>query len=153
MNKFMQVAIAEAKKAKELGEVPVGAAIFKGDTLICSAHNLTEKTKDATAHAEFLAMSKASEILGEKYLSDLSLYVTLEPCAMCAGATHLFKIGKIYFGAYDYKNGAFGGKTDLIREGLFDFKPEVYGGIDETECEKILKEFFENLRKGKDCEK
>ncbi len=153
MNKFMDLAIDEAKKAMQAGEVPVGAAVFKGNKLIASAHNLTEQTGDTTAHAEFLAMKKAREVLSTKYLTDCSLYVTLEPCAMCSGAAHLYKIGKIYFGAYDYKNGALGGKVDVIREGLFDFKPEVYGGIEELRCEKILKEFFENIRKGKDCEK
>lgn len=153
MNKFMEIAIAEAEKAKSEGEVPVGAAVFKENELIAVAHNLTEQTGDSTAHAEFLVMKKAAEILNTKYLTDCSLYVTLEPCAMCAGVAHLYKIGKIYFGAYDYKNGALGGKVDLIREGVFDFRPEVYGGIDEPLCEKLLKEFFEDLRKGKNSEK
>lgn len=153
MNKFMEKAINEARIAQNEGEVPVGAAVFKGNELIATAHNLTEKTGDVTAHAEFLAMKKASKILNSKYLTDCSLYVTLEPCAMCAGAAHLYKIDKIYFGAYDYKNGSFGGKVDLIRDGVFDFRPEVYGGIDEPLCESLLKDFFEDLRKGKNNEK
>ena len=149
MNKFMEIAAEEAKIAANEGEIPVGAAVFLGDRLISKAHNKTEQNGDATSHAEMLAMSEACRILGAKYLTDCSLYVTLEPCAMCAGAAHNLKISKIYFGAYDTKSGALGGKIDIVQEGVFDFKPEVYGGIMEEECEKIIKEFFCKMRREK----
>jgi len=148
MNKYMSVAIKEAYLAAEQGEVPVGAAVFLGDTLIYSAHNEVEKTGDATAHAEILAMKGAKDKLRRKYLTGCSLYVTLEPCAMCMGAAQLFKIDRIYFGAYDAKSGAAGGKIDLTIANCFDYKTEVYGSIDEPVCEALLKEFFHNIRKG-----
>ncbi len=97
MNKFMEVAYKEALIAKEEGEVPVGAAIFKGNELISKAHNLSEQRQDPTAHAEMLAIRAALSALNSKNLSGCSLYVTLEPCAMCAGSAHLCKIDRIYF--------------------------------------------------------
>ncbi len=147
MNKYMDVALKEAHLALEAGEVPVGAAIFKGDVLVASAHNETEKRQDPTAHAEMLAMKRAREKLGTKYLMGLSLYVTLEPCAMCRGAAALYKLDRIYFGAYDAKSGVCGGKTDLTVSDVFDYKTEVYGSIDEPECEALLKSFFQSVRK------
>lgn len=147
MNKYMQVAYDEAVRAMEQGEVPVGAAIFCGDTLVAKAHNLVETRKDPTAHAEMLAIKQAIEILGRKQLSDCSLYVTLEPCAMCIGAIHLCKIARVYFGAYDEKSGACGGHIDVPWSGCFDYKTEIYGSIDEPECQKILKDFFQTVRK------
>lgn len=153
MNKFMEVALNEAKIAKENGEVPVGAAVFLNGECVASAHNKTEELQDATLHAEVLAMKKALIKLNSKYLTDCELFVTLEPCAMCFGAASLLKIKKIYFGAYDFKSGALGGRADLIREGLFDYKAEVFGGIMQNECEKLLKDFFCDVRKGKRDEK
>lgn len=147
MNKFMKVAYDEALAAKKKGEVPVGAAVFMGDKLISSAHNLCEQTKNPMAHAEMLAMEKALGALGAKNLSGCDLYVTLEPCAMCTGAAHLNKIKRIYFGAYDAKSGVCGGNTDLTRTGCFDYKTEIFGAICEPECEALLKEFFKTLRK------
>jgi len=149
MNKFMQVALTEAEKAAQEGEIPVGAAIFKDGILVCACHNLCEQTKDPTAHAELLAIWKALEKLGRKNLSGCELYVTLEPCAMCAGAIHLTKLDRVYFGAYDAKSGALGGSVDLSRCGCFDYKTEIYAGIDEPACETILKNFFRNIRKEK----
>lgn len=147
MNKKMAIAYKEALLAKEQGEVPVGTAVFCGERLVAAAHNLCEQKKDPTAHAELLAMQKAQEILGEKDLRGCELYVTLEPCAMCAGAAHLLKIKRIYFGAYDAKSGVLGGGCDLSQIGIFDQKPEIYGGIDEPICEALITDFFKSIRK------
>lgn len=147
MNKFMEVAIAEARLAKEQGEVPVGAAIFKGDALIAKAHNLCEQLKDPTAHAELLVIKKALSVLHAKNLAGCNLYVTLEPCAMCTGAAHLCKIDRVYFGAYDEKSGVCGGRVDLAQSGCFDYKTEIYGSIDEPACQRLLTEFFQEIRK------
>lgn len=147
MHKYMKTAYNEALLAKAQGEVPVGAAIYRGDTLIASAHNMVEQTNDPTAHAELLAIRKALSALGTKNLSGCSLYVTLEPCAMCIGAIHLCKIDKVYFGAYDAKSGACGGRVDVPWSGCFDYKTEIYGSIDEPECKKLLTDFFKTIRK------
>lgn len=146
MNKFMIEAIAEAKKAATEMEVPVGAVVVKDDKIIARAHNLTEHNSNPTHHAEMLAINKALEALGTKNLRGCELYVTLEPCAMCIGACALSKVDKVYFGAYDTKSGACGGKCDVLREGCYDYKTEIFGGIEETECKKILTDFFENIR-------
>lgn len=146
MNKFMLKAIDEAKKAAKENEVPVGAVVvFKGEVVSC-AHNLTEKNNNPTHHAEILAINEAIKILGTKNLKGCELYATLEPCAMCISACALCKIDKVYFGAYDAKSGACGGKMDVLREGCFDYKTEIFGGIEETECKKILTEFFQKIR-------
>lgn len=147
MDKWMETAYREALLAKEQGEVPVGAAIYKDGKLIAKAHNLVEQSKDPTAHAELLAIRTALAELKSKNLSECSLYVTLEPCAMCIGAVHLCKIKRVYFGAYDAKSGACGGRVDVPWSGCFDYKTEIYGGIAEPECEKLLKDFFESIRK------
>ncbi len=148
-NSKMQFALNEAILAKNEGEVPVGAAIFLGDTLIASAHNETIKTKQADAHAELLAIRKAAKILGDWRLSDCELYVTLEPCAMCCGAILLSKIKRIYFGAYDTQSGVCGGRIDITGENLFGSQPEVYGGICEQDCQMLLSDFFTDLRNEK----
>ena len=147
MNKYMQVAIEEAEKAAREGEIPVGAAIFKDGALVCACHNLCEQKKDPTAHAELLAIREALLKLGTKNLCGCTLYVTLEPCAMCAGAIHLSKIDRVYFGAYDAKSGALGGCVDLSQCGCFDYHTEIYASIEEPKCEALLKEFFQNMRK------
>lgn len=147
MNKFMQEAIKEAKKAQAEGEVPVGAVVVFNGEIIARAHNLSEKNKNPMHHAEILAIEKTLKSIDSKNLKGAELYVTLEPCAMCMSACRLCKVDKVYFGAYDTKSGACGGKIDLSRENCFDYKTEVYGGIEEEECSKILKEFFESVRK------
>lgn len=146
MNKYMQEAIKEAKNAVTEKEVPVGAVVVKDGRIIARTHNLTEKNNNPTHHAEMLAINEALKVLGTKNLAGCELYVTLEPCAMCIGACALSKIDKVYFGAYDTKSGACGGKSDVLREGLYDYKTEIFGGIDETECKKILTDFFEKIR-------
>lgn len=145
----MKIALDEAKKAALSGEVPIGAAIFYKEKLICSAHNLTKSMCDPCAHAEILAIKKACKIIGSERLTGATMYVTLEPCPMCAGAIIASRIDSLYFGAYDTLYGAAGGKIDLFREGLGAFPKNIYGGILEAECSKILKDFFENKREEK----
>lgn len=147
MNKYMCEAIEEAKCAAKIGEVPVGAVVVYNSEIVARSHNLSEKNNNPTHHAELLAIEKALKVLGTKNLKGCELYVTLEPCAMCISACMLSKIGKVYFGAYDTKSGACGGKIDLSRESCFDYKTEIYGGIEEDECKKIITDFFTNLRK------
>ncbi len=147
MNKFMSEAIKEAKKAFDEQEVPVGAVLVYDGEIVARAHNLCEKNQNPTHHAEMLVIEKALKKLGTKNLKGASLYVTLEPCAMCMSACMLSKIDKVYFGAYDTKSGACGGKIDLLREQCFDYKTEIYGGIDQTECKRLIAEFFDTVRK------
>ncbi len=150
MNKFMNEAIKEAYLAANENEVPVGAVVVFGGEIIARAHNLSEKNQNPTHHAELLALNKALSVLGAKNLKGCELYVTLEPCAMCISACALCKIDKVYFGAYDTKSGACGGKCDVLRENCFDYKTEIFGGIEETECKKVLVDFFEKMRKEKE---
>lgn len=149
MNKFMKEAIYEAKIAYQEGEVPVGAVVVMENKVIARAHNLAEKDKNPTHHAEILAINEALKVTGNKNLKGASLYVTLEPCAMCIGAAALCKVDRVYFGAYDTKSGACGGKCDVLRENCYDYRTEVFGGIEEDECRSILAEFFEKIREDK----
>lgn len=142
MNDFMSEAI---NKAKESGaDVPVGALIVKDGEVIASAHNEREKTNDPSAHAEILAIKKASEILGNWRLDECELYVTLEPCPMCAWAILQSRIKAVYFGSYDAQYGAFGSAIDL-RE-LANSKINVYGGIFEKQCDNVIREFWASKR-------
>ena len=133
---FMKKALQEAETAFEKGEVPIGAIIVVQDRIIASAHNLTEKLHDVTAHAEMQAITAAANFLGGKYLRNCTLYVTLEPCQMCAGALFWSQISKIVFGAYDPQRGfsAMGGQLHP--------KATISGGIMEEECSELLKRFF-----------
>ena len=133
---FMQKALQEAQIAFEQGEVPVGAVITIGERIIAKAHNLTERLTDVTAHAEMQAITAASEYLGGKYLMDCTLYVTLEPCAMCAGALYWSQIGRLIYGATDSKRGyhLFGN--------LLHPKTQVVQGVLEEPCSQIVKDFF-----------
>ena len=142
---FMLEALKEAKKAYNLGEVPVGAVIVKDDKVIAKAHNLCENKNDATMHAELIAIKKAMLKLNTKWLSDCELYVTLEPCPMCAGAIINARVKEVIFGAYDIKGGAVTSKTDLFNLG-FNHKPTLYCGIKEKECKELLKDFFKEKR-------
>ena len=152
MCKFMELAIEEARIAEAEGEVPVGAVIVKNGEVIAKAHNLVESNQDPTAHAELLTMKQALARENTKNLMGCSLYVTLEPCSMCIGAAHLCKISRVYFGAYDPKSGACGGRIDVAQSGCFDYKTEIYGSILEPACEKLLTDFFQEIRKdGKNC--
>lgn len=138
---YMQQALREAEAAYDEGEIPVGAVIVSGDRIIARAHNNTERLHDVTAHAEMLAFTAASEMLGAKYLTGCTLYVTLEPCVMCAGAASWTQIKKIVYGASDPKRG-----FERIGRELLHPKTEVESGLMQEECEAILKKFFQKHR-------
>ncbi|MBQ5764544.1 MAG: nucleoside deaminase [Clostridia bacterium] len=144
--KFMTLALEQAKTAAKKGEVPIGAVVIKDDKVIAAAHNMCEALNDPTAHAEILAIRAAAKELGDFRLTGAQLYVTLEPCPMCAGAAINARIGEIIFGAADPAKGALGSVTNMYS---FDFpnRPTVYGGINEKECLELLKEFFKEKRK------
>lgn len=144
--KFMTLALEQAKIAAKMGEVPIGAVVIKDDKVIAAAHNMCEALNDPTAHAEILAIRAAAKELGDFRLTGAQLYVTLEPCPMCAGAAINARIGEIIFGAADPAKGALGSVTNMYS---FDFpnRPTVYGGINEKECLELLKEFFKEKRK------
>jgi tRNA(adenine34) deaminase len=146
INPYMEQALIEAKKAASLGEVPVGAVIVNNGKIIARAHNHRETDNNALAHAEIIAIDEACKKLGRWRLEDSEIYVTLEPCPMCAGAIINSRLKAVYFGAYDSKAGACGSVVDLLREGLFNHTPDVYCGIMEDACQLILTEFFKNLR-------
>ena len=144
--KFMTLALEQAKTAAKKGEVPIGAVVIKDDKVIAAAHNMCEALNDPTAHAEILAIRDAAKELGDFRLTGAQLYVTLEPCPMCAGAAINARMGEIIFGAADPAKGALGSVTNMYS---FDFpnRPTVYGGINEKECLELLKEFFKEKRK------
>lgn len=144
--KFMKAALKEAKKAYEKLEVPVGAVIVKDGKIIARAHNLKETKYDTTKHAEILAIQKASKKLNSWRLIDCEMYVTLEPCSMCAGALINSRIKKVYIGASDQKTGAVGSVFNLLEDYTFNHKVEYKKGVLQDECESILKEFFKELR-------
>lgn len=143
--RFMTLALEQAKSAAEKGEVPVGAVIVKDGAVIASAHNLRETLGDATAHAEVLAIRAACERIGGWRLSDCTLYVTLEPCPMCAGATVNSRIGEIVFGAYDFRAGAAGSIANIPALPL-NHRPKVIGGVMREECEELMRKFFVGRR-------
>ena len=145
--KFMKEALKEAKKAYKKLEIPVGAVIVKDGKIIARGHNLKETKEDTTKHAEIIAIQKASKKLSEWRLIDCEMYVTLEPCSMCAGAIIQSRIKKIYIGTLDEKTGAVGSVLNLFEDYTFNHKVEVETGILKTDCENILKEFFKELRK------
>ena len=138
---YMQQALREARAAFDEGEIPVGAVIVGNGSIIARAHNNTERLQDVTAHAEMLAFTAATNFLGAKYLTDCTLYVTLEPCPMCAGAAGWTQIGRIVYGASDPKRGF----SRLGREMLHP-KTTVEGGLMKEECEELLKLFFQQKR-------
>ena len=143
---YMKQALDQARHAADLGEVPVGAVIVAGGRIIARAHNLCERLRDFTAHAEMQAFTSASEYLGGKFLDQCTLYVTLEPCPMCAGAAFWTRIGRVVYGARDHKRGGldFHGSRD---EGLLHPKTELVGGVLEDECAELLSSFFAARRK------
>lgn len=138
---FMQQALAEARAAADEGEIPVGAVIVSDNLVVARAHNLTERLHDVTAHAEMQAFTAAAEYFGGKYLNDCTLYVTLEPCVMCAGAAGWAQLGRIVYGASDPKRGF----MQLGRTMLHP-RTEVTGGVLAAECERLFKEFFKSRR-------
>jgi tRNA(adenine34) deaminase len=138
---FMQIALAEAEDAFEEGEIPVGAVVVLNNKVIAKAHNLTQTLNDVTAHAEMQALTSACNYLGAKYLNDCTLYVTLEPCVMCAGALFWAQIGKVVYGADDTKRG-----FSLVNSALLHPKTEVAKGVLAEESERLLEGFFKGLR-------
>ena len=151
--KYMKEAIKEAIKAYKIEEVPVGAIIVKDGKIIARAHNKKETKKNATSHAEILAIQKACKKLESWRLTDCEMYVTLEPCSMCAGALINARIKKVYIGTEDAKTGACGSVLNLLEDYKFNHKIEVEKYILKDECEKILKDFFKMLRKRNKNEK
>ena len=139
--KFMRMALNEAERALAKREVPIGAIVVAGDRVIGRGHNLVETLCDATAHAEMQAITAAMSTLGGKYLSDCTLYVTVEPCVMCAGALAWSQIDRVVYGAADPKRG-----YSRLQGQLFHPKTQVVGGVMAEECEQLMKEFFGRLR-------
>jgi tRNA(adenine34) deaminase len=142
----MDVAFAEARAAAEAREVPVGCAIVRGGEVIARAGNRTLRDRDPTAHAELLAIRAAAATLGSERLIDCDLYVTLEPCAMCAAAISFARIRRLYFGAADPKGGAVEHGVKFFSAATCHHRPEVYGGIGEREAASLLREFFAERR-------
>ncbi len=143
---YMAMALQVAERAAARGEVPVGAVIVQDGKLLVRAGNRVEADKDPTAHAEMLAIRAAAEMLDAPRLPDCDLYVTLEPCAMCAAAISFARIRRLYFGAYDPKGGGVENGTRFFGQPTCHHAPEVFGGIAETECSDLLKDFFRDLR-------
>lgn len=147
--KYMKEALNQAKKAYEKGEIPVGAVIVKEHKIIARAYNEKEYKLDTTKHAEILAIQKASKKLKAWRLQDCDMYVTLEPCSMCAGALIQARVRKLYIGTMDKKTGACGSVLNLLKDYTFNHKVEVESGILQKDCENILKNFFKELREKK----
>lgn len=146
---YMEQALKQAKKAYEKGEIPVGAIIVKNHKIIARAYNEKEYKLDTTKHAEILAIQKASKKLQAWRLTDCDMYVTLEPCSMCAGAIIQSRIRKLYIGTMDAKTGACGSVLNLLKDYPFNHQVEVETGMLQLECEQILKQFFKELREKK----
>ena len=148
INFFMNKAIDQAKKANLINEVPVGAILIDSisNEIISSSHNLINSKKNSTFHAEILLINEACEKRKTKFLSGTTIFITLEPCAMCAAAISQVRIDKIYFGAYDEKKGSLESLMGIYKKKHF-FVPEIYGGINESECSLLLKNFFKSKRK------
>ncbi len=143
---FMQLAIDEARAAQARGEVPVGCVIVRDGKVIARAGNRTLADKDPTAHAELLAIRQGAAALSSERLTDCDLYVTLEPCAMCATAMSFARIRRLYFGAADPKGGAVEHGVRFFAQATCHHRPEVYGGINESECAALLRDFFSARR-------
>lgn len=142
----MQIALSEAEAAALRGEVPVGAVIVQGGSVIARAGNRTRELHDPTAHAEILAIRAACAALGQERLTGCDLYVTLEPCPMCAAAVSNARIGRLYYGASDPKSGGIGQGPRVFSHAQCHHVPEVYDGIDEARCAQLLEAFFARLR-------
>ena len=147
--KFMKEALKEARKAYDKEEIPVGAVIVKDNKIIARAHNLKETKQDSTKHAEILAINKACKKLDSWRLLDCDLYVTLEPCVMCAGAIVNSRINRIYIGTMDEKTGAAGSVINLFEDVKLNHKVEVHKNILTEQCSRMLKDFFKELRSKK----
>jgi tRNA(adenine34) deaminase len=143
---FMRLALEEARKAAACGETPVGAVLVIGGQVVAAAYNMRETWQDPVAHAELLAVREAARRLGRWRLEDATLYVTLEPCLMCAGALVLARIGRLVYGCRDPKAGALGSVYDVVRDGRLNHTYRITPGLLEMECSSMLTEFFNGLR-------
>ncbi|HLR14693.1 MAG TPA: tRNA adenosine(34) deaminase TadA [Bacillota bacterium] len=150
---YMKLAIEEAKKAEAIGEVPIGAVIVHNGNVIGSGYNVRETTQKAGTHAELLAIEQANEYIGSWRLEDCTLYVTLEPCPMCAGAIVQSRIPRVVFGAYDPKAGCVGTLMNLLEEKRFNHQADVTSGVLEEECSTLLTNFFAHVREKKKLKK
>ncbi len=146
MNQFMQLALLQAKKAFKKDEVPVGAVIVQNGKVIAQAYNKREKKQNALYHAELLAIDKACKKLKTFRLTDCELYVTLEPCPMCAGAIINARLKQVVFGAYDKKRGCVGSIYNLLQDDRFNHNPQVVGGVMEKQCAGLMSDFFKTKR-------
>ena len=140
--RWMKSALREAEIALEEGEVPVGAVVVRGDQVVGRGHNMVERLQDPTAHAELIAITAAASTLGSKHLEGCTLYVTLEPCPMCAAAIGLARIRRLYFAAYDPKGGGVEHGPRIFDQPTCHHRPDVYGGIDEVRAGAMLRQFF-----------
>ncbi len=147
--RFMRLALETARSAGDAGELPVGAVIARGGEAVALAANRTEADGAATSHAELNAIAAACRALGRKTLDGCTIYVTLEPCPMCAGAIYLSRVSRVVYGASDVEYGALGGKYDLLElSGFVARRPSVTGGVLSSECSALLRSFFASLRRG-----
>ncbi len=153
MNNYMKLAIEQAKKAKLKDEVPVGAVIVLNGKIIARAHNLMEKTQVSTRHAEVIAIERACKKLKSWRLDGAELFVTVEPCPMCAGAIVNSRIKKVVFGAYEKKSGSAISKFNILTDSGLNHKTEFIGGVMEDECASLIKEYFKEKRKGEKYKK
>ena len=144
---MMHEALKQARRAADADEVPVGAIIVHGREVIARAHNQVETLKDPTAHAEMIAITQATNYLGSKWLHECVMYVTIEPCSMCAGALVLARIDKLFFGAADMKTGACGSVVNILRNQSLNHQVDVAGGLLKDECSALISEFFKKKRK------
>jgi tRNA(adenine34) deaminase len=147
LDKAVELAFIEAKRAFEQNEVPIGAVVFSDSKIIGSAHNLVETNKNPLHHAEMLAIDNALALHRDKFLGDLNLYVTLEPCPMCAQAISFTRLKRVYFGASDPKGGGIINGAKIFNSPSCHFSPEIYPGIHEEEAAELLQRFFQGLRK------
>lgn len=150
---YMKLAIEQAKKAEGIGEVPIGAVIVKDNEVIATGYNLRETMQTTNAHAEFLAIQVANNVIGSWRLEECTLYVTLEPCPMCAGAILQARIPRVVYGASDPKAGCAGTLYNLLQDSRFNHQSEVVAGVLEQETSELLRHFFRRLRKKKRNEK
>lgn len=147
--RFMRMALKEARKAIKTGDVPVGAVVARDGVVVARGRNTKEKLNLTTRHAEINAIEKASKKMSKWRLTGCTMYVTMEPCPMCAGALHQARVSRIVFGARDYKHGACGSVMNLFEVNGLNHYPEVQGGVLEAECAEVLKNFFSELRRKK----
>jgi tRNA(adenine34) deaminase len=145
---WMRLALEEARRGADVGEVPVGAVVVRDGVVLARANNRTVRDQDPTAHAETLALRDASGVVGSWRLERCTLYVTLEPCAMCAGALVLARVERVVFGAWDDKAGMAGSVGDLLRHPRLNHRPEVQGGVFAAEASAMLRDFFAGRREG-----